>query len=134
MKRMVTSVTHVFEQMAEQGTLNKRQSKMQELFKDAEDLLQDTKITNKIQGKEFTMWELFEGSSLISVILDGARTRLVFTDKETGQMLVKRIKELEKAVNDIVAPQKSIFQKGKRWLFENSFGTVDHVRDVVLLD
>jgi len=43
-------------------------------------------------------------------------------------MLVKRIKELEKAVNDIVAPQKSIFQKGKRWLFENSFGTVDHLR------
>lgn len=48
MKRMITSVTHVFEQMSDQAPLNKKQSSMAESFKDVEDFLQETKITNKI--------------------------------------------------------------------------------------
>jgi hypothetical protein len=45
---------------------------------------------------------------------------------DEGLFLAARVKALEGRLTEIVNKQK-FYPKLKRWLFEDSFGTIDHV-------
>jgi hypothetical protein len=51
---------------------------------------------------------------------------LYFEDKDKGAALLARCKNIEKHLNDIVCPL-SVFARFKRWLYNDTFGTLDQV-------
>ena len=55
-----------------------------------------------------------------------ATTFLFFEERARGEFLLEKIKVLEKKLDDIVC-DKPIVQKVKRWIYDDTFGSLDQV-------
>lgn len=53
---------------------------------------------------------------------------LYFEDKDKATVLLAKCKHLEQQLNDIVRPL-SVFARLKRWWYNDSFGTLDQLRE-----
>jgi hypothetical protein len=61
------------------------------------------------------------------------KSKFVFIDKNDGHYLTARCRNLEIILNEITAKKKTV-ENIKRWIKENSFGTIDHVSLRFLFD
>ena len=140
-RMMISSLLHLLHKQEEHRTLSKRQKSLLVGITEVEQLLLDTQIINKADQKVFSLWSLLEENSDAQdglllrrfsfkslFLIFKANAQLYYQDRTQGNNLYEKCQTLANRLNDITA-QKGFFGSLKRWLLEDSFGTIDQVID-----
>lgn len=143
-KKAISQVINVLGKQGIHGTLNKRQKGVMKQFNELECLLQTTNLISQNNGMKIAFWTfLEEGKNVfgdmnpsilhyIYILNHKGDMALTFQDPNKSGIIVRKCEELEARLGQIIC-HKSFFPAIWRWIFENTFGNIDHVITISLI-
>lgn len=124
-RETITTTLHNFHKQLRHKTLNHKQHHYMEEFAELEQLLNETRVASRADMRSCSLWSFLDGRDSITT---QARNIICFEDKSKGHILLHKCAHLESKLIDIIE-KKPMRDSFKRWLTEDSFGTLDQLRE-----
>jgi len=126
----ISSIIKLFKKQQVSGTISKKQTNMMESFSEIQKLVENIEVVSKDDKITSSLWNFLQGNQkeLIKKINKRPGLVLSFEDSNQANFLLAKCQNLEKALKEIIR-QRSSFANFIHWLSEDSFGTLDQIRE-----
>lgn len=124
----ISSLIKLFKKQETSRTITKNQKNMMAAFSEIQSGLENIKIMSKDDKVTTSLWNFLQGNEkeLIKKMSKRPGLILSFVDLNQANLLLAKCQNLETALKEIIK-QKPFFANFNRYLFEDSFGTLDQV-------